>query len=90
MVKVNNIAHEMTQKNYFNDDEPVSVSVGELLQLRSDHLAWAAPCCMEINQDEEVPSGLQFGIKVGLRERYKVESSWSFVQKRTRVTSSLA
>lgn len=56
-------------RHYLDDDEPVRVGVGELLQFRGDHFAGSTPGGMEIDQHEKVPGGFQLGIEVSLRMR---------------------
>lgn len=51
---------------HLNDNNLISVRIGELFEFWSDHLAWAAPGGMEIYQNQEFSSGLQLGVEVGL------------------------
>lgn len=61
-------------KNYLQNDDLVSVSVGEFFEFWGDHFTWAAPSGMEINQDKEISSRFQFRIKIVLQMQ-KIERS---------------
>lgn len=54
---------------YFDDDELVRVRVSEFLQLGSDHLARSTPGRMEVDENQKISSGFQFGFEIGLQKR---------------------
>lgn len=54
---------------YFNDDELVGVRVSEFLQLGRNHLARSTPGRMEVDENQKISSGFQFGVKIGLQKK---------------------
>lgn len=54
---------------YLNDDKLVHVLVGEFFEFGRDHLARSTPGRVEVDENQEISSGFQLGVEVGLRMR---------------------
>lgn len=75
---------------YFDDDELVRVRVSEFLQLGSDHLARSTPGRMEVDENQKISSGFQFGVEIGLQRKRDKGQGRCEMNEQPAVTSSLS
>jgi hypothetical protein len=71
MMRLSCLRGEFNATTHLHNDNFVAVRVCEFFELWRDHLAWAAPGGMEIDDDQLVSCLLELSFKIGLNRETK-------------------